>query len=238
MTGGARGASAPRRRILYGRRRGRRLRPGQRELVDRLLPTLDIRPAPDEEVAPAALFSGEVRGIWLEIGFGGGEHLAWQASRHPGIGMIGCEPFMNGVARLLAEIDARDIGNIRLFRDDARLLLARLPADSIGRVFILFPDPWPKARHHKRRIVSVPVLSDLARIMRDGSELRIATDDPGYLEWILEHVDGHEAFEEVSGADRRNRTADWPPTRYERKAAEAGRASAFLRYSRRPRGLS
>ena len=238
MTGGARGASAPRRRILHGRRRGRRLRPGQRELVDRLLPALDIRLAPDGEIAPAALFSGEIGDIWLEIGFGGGEHLAWQACRHPGIGMIGCEPFMNGVARLLAEIDARNIGNIRLFRDDARLLLARLPADSIGRVFILFPDPWPKVRHHKRRIVSEPVLSDLARTMRDGSELRIATDDPGYLEWILEHVDGHGGFEEVSGADRRNRPADWPPTRYERKAAAAGRASAFLRYSRRARGPS
>lgn len=238
MTGGACGAPAPRRRILHGRRRGRRLRPGQRELVDRLLPALDIRPSQGEAIAPAALFSGEVGDVWIEIGFGGGEHLAWQACRHPGIGMIGCEPFMNGVARLLAEIDARDIGNIRLFRDDARLLLARLPADSIGRVFILFPDPWPKARHHKRRIVSEPVLSDLARIMRDGSELRIATDDPGYLEWILEHVDGHEDFEEASGADRGKRTADWPPTRYERKAAAAGRASAFLRYWRRPRGLS
>ena len=229
------GTSAPRRRILYGRRRGRRLRSGQRELFARLLPALDIRLTLGEPVAPAALFSSKVDDIWLEIGFGGGEHLAWQASRNPGIGMIGCEPFVNGVARLLAEIEARSIGNIRLFRDDARLLLAELPEASIGRVFILFPDPWPKARHHKRRIVSGPVLSHLARIMRDGSELRMATDDPGYLEWILDHVDGHEAFTEVSGADRGNRTADWPPTRYERKAAAAGRASAFLRYARRPR---
>lgn len=217
-----------RRRVLYGRRRGRRLRTSQRELVERLLPGLEA--SADDMARPASLFPFEPDDIWCEIGFGGGEHLVWQASRNPTVGMIGCEPFVNGTARLLRAVSEEGIRNIRLFCDDARLMLQGLPGGSIGRVFLLYPDPWPKARHHKRRMVSDPVLAELARIMRGGSELRIATDDDGYLEWILEHMDRQRGFSETWRGTAR--PDDWPPTRYERKAVSAGRTSTFLRYAR------
>ena len=223
-----------RRRILYGRRRGRRLRPGQRDLVNRLLPDLEI--APDTApLTPAGLFHEGVGDLWLEIGFGGGEHLAWQAQQHPDIGMIGCEPFLPGTAKLVAKIERCGIRNIRLYRDDARLLLDRLPDNSLGRVFILFPDPWPKARHHKRRVVNANVLSSLAATMRDGAELRVATDDAGYLEWILELLRRHDAFAPLGPEYAHTRPENWPPTRFEEKAKAAGRVSAFMHYMRRPR---
>jgi tRNA (guanine-N7-)-methyltransferase len=164
----------------------------------------------------------------MEIGFGAGEHLAAQAEQYRGIGFIGCEVFENGVARLVGEIARRALGNIRIFADDARLLLDCLQPGSIGRVFILFPDPWPKQRHHKRRLVAPATLDRLGGIMRPGAELRLATDDPGYLAWMLEHVTGHR-----TPADWRERTPDWPATRYEEKARAAGRMPAFLRFIRR-----
>ena len=176
------------------------------------------------------------RPLWLEIGFGGGEHLAHQADCHPAIGFLGCEVFENGIAKLLAEIDRRGLANIRVFSDDARLLLAALPAASVDRVFILFPDPWPKERHKKRRLVSGETLDRLAAIMRGGAELRLATDDPDYLSWMLERVTRHPAFEWLARrpADWRERPADWPSTRYEEKARAAGRTAYFLRVIRRP----
>ena len=224
-----------RRRILYGRRRGRRLRPAQRDRVDGLLPRLEIDPAGlAGDFEPARLFDGAVRGVWLEVGFGGGEHLAWQARHHPDIGLIGCEPYINGVVKMLGLIERDDLANVRLFRDDARLLVDALPPRSLDRAFILFPDPWPKARHHKRRIVSDAVLARLADAMTGGAELRIATDDPGYLEWILRHMQRHPAFvwQARRPADWRERPADWPATRYEQKALAAGRSCAYLRYVR------
>jgi tRNA (guanine-N7-)-methyltransferase len=223
------------RRILYGRRRGRRLRTGQRHLVETLLPRLaiDLASAPDL-IAPAGLFEDAPREVWLEIGFGAGEHLAVQARANPGIGLIGCEPYLNGVVRLLTAIEAEGRRNIRILRDDARLLVARLAAASIGRVFILFPDPWPKARHHKRRMVSPAMLAGLARVMAAGAELRIATDDGGYLAAIvtLMHADGNFEWLARRPDDWRRRPADWPATRYEEKALAAGRRPAFLRYRR------
>jgi tRNA (guanine-N7-)-methyltransferase len=225
-----------RRRILYGRRRGRRLRTGQRARVEELLPKLEI----DVENFDTAALFGDGRPLWLEIGFGGGEHLAWQASAHPDVGVIGCEPFMNGVVKLLGTIDSDGIENVRLFRDDARLLVERLPPASLDRAFILFPDPWPKARHHKRRIVSDAVLGQLADALVDGAELRIATDDPGYLEWILMHMRRQADFDWQARrpVDWRERPGDWPQTRYEAKAVAAGRRCAFLTYRRRPRGTA
>ena len=155
-------------RLLYGRRHGHRLRAGQKERLERLLPKLAI-PLPDEniEIDPKALFPKTLDDIWLEIGFGGGEHLAWQAGAHAGIGFLGCEPFVNGIARLLGQIEAADLQNVRIFPDDARTLLAALPPASLGRVFVLFPDPWPKKRHHKRRFVSTGNLDALARVMKE-----------------------------------------------------------------------
>jgi tRNA (guanine-N7-)-methyltransferase len=225
------------RELLYGRRRGRKLRPGQRERRNALLPELSFSLPQSGRLAPATLFAPPIRDIWLEIGFGGGEHLADQAERHPGIGFIGCEIFENGVTKLLGEIERRRLANIRIYPDDARPLLAALAPSSIGRVFILFADPWPKARHHKRRLVAPATLDCLADIMRDGAELRLATDDPGYLSWMLERATDHPALLWTArrSADWRDRPADWPATRYEDKARKAGRAPAFLRFERRVR---
>ena len=229
-----RGPRSPSR--VFGRRRGRALRPGRTALVAELLPRLAVALPGSCRLDPQTLFGGVPRPLWLEIGFGGGEHLAHQAHCHPAIGFLGCEVFENGIAKLLAEIDRRGLANIRVFSDDARLLLAALPAASVDRVFILFPDPWPKERHKKRRLVSGETLDRLAAIMKGGAELRLATDDPDYLSWILERVIRQPAFEWLAHrpADWRERPADWPPTRYEEKARAAGRAPYFLRIIRRP----
>jgi tRNA (guanine-N7-)-methyltransferase len=230
-------SAAPQRRVLYGRRRGRPLRLGQQGLVDSLLPSLAFSLPVASGADPGGLFADPPQAIWIEIGFGGGEHLASLAEHHPEIGFIGCEVFENGIAKLLGEIERRRLANIRLFVDDARLLIAALPASSIERVFILFPDPWPKQRHHKRRIVSAETLDELARIMTDGAELRLATDDLDYFSWMLECVTGHPAFDWLARrpGDWRERPADWPPTRYEQKARAAGRIPSFLRARRLPR---
>lgn len=232
-----RSAGAPRQRFLYGRRRGRKLRAGQQTLLETLLPRLRVELPPNGPLDPRALFGPGIDAVWLEIGFGAGEHLAAQAAAEPRTGMIGCEVFENGVVKLLAELQRLALGNVRLFIDDARLLLAVLPQASIARVFILFPDPWPKLRHHKRRIIAPATLDLLAQVMADGAELRLATDDRAYLGWMLERLTGHPAFEWLARrpADWRERGADWPATRYEQKALAAGRMPTFLRFRRRPR---
>lgn len=225
-------------RVLYGRRRGRRLRPTRQRLVDELLPQLTVDPdrqPPD----PAAWFDRPIDSLWLEVGFGAGEHLLAQALRHPKIGFIGCEPYINGVARMLAEMagGARSErpDNIRIFPDDARLLIDRLPPRSVDRVFVLFPDPWPKTRHHRRRFVAPRQLDQLARVMSPGAELRLATDHMGYLRWMLFHCLGHAAFEWLARgpADWRARPPDWPATRYEEKAVACGETCVYLRFERR-----
>ncbi len=161
---------------------------------------------------------------WLEIGFGGGEHLAHQAALHPEIGIIGCEPYINGIAGLLKHIDDHKLHNIRIYSEDARLLMERLPDASLERVFILYPDPWPKARHHKRRLISTEFLNALARVMKPGAELRLATDHADYCAWMLEHLLSHSAFEWTAKIcdDWLNPPPDWISTRYEQKAL-AGR---------------
>lgn len=205
-----------------------------------MLPLLSFAVPEDGLLDPASLFPAPPREIWLEIGFGGGEHLAAQAESHPGIGFVGCEVFENGIAKLLREIDRRGLANVRLYPNDARPLLAALTPRSVGRVFILFPDPWPKARHHKRRLVAPATLDRLAEIMTDGAELRLATDDPGYLSWMLEHATNHPAFSWTARrpADWRERPEDWPATRYERKARKVDRTPAFLRFIRRARRIA
>jgi tRNA (guanine-N7-)-methyltransferase len=214
-----------RERTLYGRRRGKKLRAGQEALLDTLLPKLSVKLPLNEPLGD--------RELWLEVGFGSGEHLVWQAERNPEVTLLGCEPFINGVAKCLAHIERTGVGNVRLFNDDARLLMAALPERSLSRVFILFPDPWPKTRHHKRRFVARTTLDQLARLMKPGAELRLATDDPSYLPWMVEHACRHPAFEWLAErpADWRGRPADWPPTRYEQKML-AGHKPAFLRLRR------
>lgn len=215
-------------RFLYGRRKGRKLKGGRKAALESL-PALAIPPG-DTALDPDALFRRPVRDVWLEIGFGAGEHLAAQAAAHPDIGFIGAEPFENGVAALLARVQAEQLANVRVFPDDARLLLARLPGASIGRLFVLFPDPWPKARHHKRRIVGPATIPAFARILKPGAELRFASDDAAYVEWTLEHMAAAPDFALAS----RTRGADWPETRYEAKARAAGAVCSYLTFVRRP----
>ncbi|HEX6103369.1 MAG TPA: tRNA (guanine(46)-N(7))-methyltransferase TrmB [Alphaproteobacteria bacterium] len=232
------GTDSAERLQLYGRRRGRRLRAGQQALLSELLPKLRIElPPPGGHLDPTALFP-DAREVWLEIGFGGGEHLAWQAARHPKIGFIGAEFFLNGVAGLLGHLARGGIGNVRIHPDDARPLLKALPDRSIGRAFLLFPDPWPKARHARRRFVGPENLAELARILKAGAELRIASDDPGYVAWALEHLTRSPDFQWLARGplDWRVRPDDWPPTRYEEKASKAGRRPAYLRFRRRGPG--
>jgi tRNA (guanine-N7-)-methyltransferase len=210
----------------YGRRRGRARSRRQQDLWLRVLPQVAF--------APETLSQHAASETWLEIGFGGGEHLVWQATHHPHTRFVGCEPFEDGVVKVLDAIESRDITNIRLWPDDARPLLRALPAASIGRVFILFPDPWPKARHQKRRLVSPETIEELARVMRPRAELRIGTDIGSYAAAILQAVQGHRAFIWAceSPSDWRLRPEDWPGTRYEAKALAAGRRCYYFRFRR------
>lgn len=228
----------PRQRpIFYGRRRGKRLRKGAAALLDSLLPRIRVpMPEPGRALDPRALFDAPVRAVWLEIGFGAGEHLAAQAVANPDVGLIGAEVYVNGVAKLLRHIERGGIGNIRVYHGDVRLLLPALPDASLERVFLLFPDPWPKKRHAERRFVNPGNLAELARLLADGGELRIASDDPTYQEWTLEQMPAAPVFEPVEQTTRR--PDDWPQTRYEAKAAREGRQSLFLRYRRRPRAAA
>jgi tRNA (guanine-N7-)-methyltransferase len=227
---------APRRKF-YGRRKGRQLRQGQQALIDDLLPRLTIPLPKSGLLDPATLFANAPRQIWLEIGFGGGEHLAQQAKANPEIGFIGCEVFENGVASMLAHIRDEELANIRLHPEDARDLLAVLPPRSISRLFLLFPDPWPKKRHAGRRFINQANLDLLATLLVDGAEFRVGSDDPGYIAWALAHVTAHPAFQWLaqSPADWSRRPEDWPETRYERKALKASRKPAYFRFRRRPR---
>ncbi|MDX2027966.1 MAG: tRNA (guanosine(46)-N7)-methyltransferase TrmB [Alphaproteobacteria bacterium] len=177
-----------------------------------------------------ALFSFKPAAIWLEIGFGGGEHLAAQAGRNPNTGFIGCEPFLNGIASLLDHIDRKQLNNVRIFPGDARELLDALPDSSIARCFLLFPDPWPKARHAKRRFIGPENMPRLARVLRSCAELRVATDDRQLADWIRDTLKASPDFTKTY--DSPHPPKDWVPTRYEQKALKAQRNPAYLSYCR------
>jgi len=220
---------------FYGRRRGRRLRRQREQLLEELLPALELPlPADGSMLDMPALFARPMREVWLEIGFGNGEHLIWQAHNHADIGIIGAEPFLNGVARLLTYIDENNTDNIRIVADDVRPIMERLPAASIGRVFVLFPDPWQKARHHKRRLINAQFLDRLADVMADDAELRLATDDADYAACMLHLGLGHSAFEWLARrpGDWCLRPGDWPATRYEQKNRSGGHGPVFLQFRR------
>jgi tRNA (guanine-N7-)-methyltransferase len=219
----------------FGRRRGRGLSPRQRALCEEVLPRVSVPLDPAALLSPAALFTPPATETWLEIGFGGGEHLLWQAAHNPQVGLIGCEPFQDGVVKVLGAIAAEGIANIRVHPDDARPLLRMLPDASIGRAFVLFPDPWPKKRHHKRRLLSPDTISDLARVLRNRGELRIGTDSGDYAAAILQVVLGAGAFTWMAerAADWGQRPSDWPQTRYEAKALRDGRRCYYFRFMKR-----
>ena len=226
----------PPRRQIWGRRHGPRLRPGRQGLLETSLPELALAIPENGRLDPAGAFPSPLEAVWLEIGFGGGEHLAALAQRHPEVGFVGVEPFVNGVARLLSHVDELGLRNVRIVMDDARLLLRALPAASIARAFVLFPDPWPKLRHHKRRIVNTATAAALARVLTPGAELRLATDDPDYARAMLETLRREPAFDWLaeSSRDWLVRPDDWPATRYEDKALTAGRTPVYLRFARLP----
>ena len=218
---------------LYGRRQDKGLKPRQARLMTELLPSVSTPNPEAGRIDPLALFPG-AREIWLEVGFGGGEHLAWQAAQNPDVGLIGAEPFVNGVAKLLAQIDDAGLENIRIRHGDARPLIEALDDASLARIFVLHPDPWPKKRHHKRRMVSPWFFAEAARLLRSGGELRIASDIPDYIRWTLMHAQSAPDFEWMAACadDWRSRPADWPQTRYEAKALREGRTPCYLSFRR------
>lgn len=217
---------------FYGRRKGKRLRPGQEGLLATLLPRLRVPPGPGG-IDLAALHPRAER-VRLEIGFGGGEHLAAEARAHPGTGFIGCEPFVNGMAKLLATIEREGLANIRLWDGDAAELLPRLPAASLDRVSLLYPDPWPKRRQRKRRFVSDESLGALARVLAPGGEFRFATDIDDYAGWVLARVLRSPDFRwnAERAPDWRTPFPGWPGTRYEAKALAEGRRPTYLTFER------
>ena len=224
------------RRFIYGRRGGPKLKPGQRRRLEVQLPALAVAPpAGGGRWEPAQLAAPGTRALWLEIGFGGGEHLAWQAARHPEATHLGVEPYRHGVAALLARVEAEGLTNVRICVDDARLVLAALPDGALRRLHVLFPDPWPKRRHHKRRLVNTETVGEMARALRPGGELRLASDDTDYVGWMLAALrrEPRLAWRARRAADWRTRPANWPATRYEEKARAAGRVCVFLRFVRR-----
>ena len=221
------------RRNFYGRIHGKTLRPSQKaylaqDLAGLSLPgiTRDDNPA-RMAIDPAAIFGG--RPLWLEVGFGGGEHLVHMAAANPGIGIIGCEPYVNGIAMLLGKARAAGVSNMRIHPGDVRDLFEVLPAGSVSKAFLNYPDPWPKARHHRRRFVTQGYLAAFARVMAPGAEFRVATDIEDYVRQTLEEVP-LAGFGLVSQGGVA--WDDWISTRYEMKALREGRVPHYLTYRR------
>jgi tRNA (guanine-N7-)-methyltransferase len=209
---------------LYGRRKGKALRPHHASLIAELLPKLAFDPQHLDRSKP----------LRLEIGFGGGEHLAHQAALHPDIAFIGAEPFVNGVAKLLALIEAKGLTNISIHAGDARELFAHLPEGSLERIYLLYPDPWPKTRHHRRRLVSQENLRHFHRLLKPGGLFLFASDIAHYVQWTLFEMRRAGGFTWLaeSAADWRTPFPDWTPTRYEAKARREGRVPSYLTFRR------
>ncbi|RHW18290.1 tRNA (guanosine(46)-N7)-methyltransferase TrmB [Sphingomonas gilva] len=218
-------------RRLYGRRQGHKLRVGQAQLVEDLLPRVAV---PDSGALDAVRLFGDDRPLELEIGFGAGEHLAAQAAARPDRGFIGCEPFLNGVVGALGHIREGGLANVRLHMGDALDILERLPDRSLSRVYLLHPDPWPKARHAKRRMVNHGPLDLIAAKLQPGCEFRLGTDDPTYCRWAMMVMGERRDFAWTArtAADFLDRPDDWPETRYERKARRQGHEVWYFRYRR------
>jgi tRNA (guanine-N7-)-methyltransferase len=227
------GAARPPHGSFFGRRKGHKLRPHQADLIEHLLPHLSI-----DIASPASslteLFDPPVQAMRLEIGFGGGEHLIAEAQTLPDTGFIGCEPYVNGMAKILAQIEAHNIGNIRLFAGDAAELLAWLPPQSLARIDLIHPDPWPKRRHWKRRFVQDATVMEMARVLRPRGEFRFVHDIDDYTAWTLAHLLRAPDFRWLA-----ERADDWrlpwpgyTMTRYGRKAEREGRVANYLRFER------
>lgn len=220
------------RSAFFGRRVGKTLRGQQQDAIARLLPAR--RFALEDAADPAALFAHRPREIRLEIGFGGGEHLIAHAARRPEAGFIGVEPFLNGMARMLVDLEQSGLANIRVIDLDAALVLARLPAGSLAGADLFYPDPWPKRRHWKRRFVNPENLDLIARALAPGAEFRFASDVPHYVGWTLAEVRRHGAFRWTArtAADWMTPHPHWSGTRYEQKARAQGRTPTYLTFVR------
>ena len=229
------GDAGPVARTLYGRRKGKKLRLHQAELVTSTLPDLssDVSRTIDD---PASLFSFHPRSIRVEIGFGGAEHLVHEASGHPEIGYVGCEPFVNGVAKLLVQIEDRQLANVRAHHGDAREVLVRLPDQSVERVDVLYPDPWPKWRQRKRRFLSARNIAEIGRVLKVGGVLRFATDIDDYAGWVLARIIRNPEWRWEEGEPGARNWVEpwsgWPGTRYEAKAFREGRKPVYLTFRR------
>lgn len=224
-------------RNFYGRLRGKTIRASQHDYLENdLAPLSPGAISWEENPDRLALDLTKVFGakaIWLEIGFGGGEHLVHMAQLNPEIGLVGCEPFINGVAMLLGKIRKADVDNLRVYPGDVRNLFDVLPDETLSKVFLNYPDPWPKKRHHRRRFVTPEHLAPLHRVMKLGAELRVATDIPDYVRQTLEQVP-KQGFEWLADrpSDWRDPWSDWTSTRYEQKALREGRTPHYLTFRR------
>ena len=218
-------------RGFYGRTRGKALRAGQKRLLAEALPKFSIGP---ESLAEGQAFVPTPQEVWLEIGFGGGEHLIEQAKANPDVGLVGCEVFLNGVVAALAGLKREEISNVFLWRGDAQAVIKAVPDAFFSRVFMLYPDPWPKRRHRKRRVVSVGFIAALARVMSSGAEFRFATDADDYAGWTLSRflASPHFRWTAARADDWRQPWAGWRPTRYEAKARFHGRRPVYLTFVR------
>ena len=229
--------NAPKARVrenFFGRSRGKTLRPLQADLLAERMPTLGLDLAKPAPADLAELFAAGVSGVRLEIGFGGGEHLHLESGRHPGTGFIGVEPFRNSMAKMLVALEEEPRANLRLFGDDATLLLDWMPDACLNGIDLFYPDPWPKKKHWKRRFVNERTLRRFARVLKPGALFRFASDIETYVDWTLTHLRDHEAFEWLaqSPADWHTPYEGWPGTRYEAKAHREGRKGAYLTFRR------
>jgi tRNA (guanine-N7-)-methyltransferase len=228
------GAAISRHGSFFGRRKGHKLRLHQADLIEHLLPRLALDIASPAPPDLADLFDPPASDVRLEIGFGGGEHLIAEARALPNTGFIGCEPYVNGMAKILTQIEAHNIGNVRLFAGDATELLAWLPTHSLSRIDLIHPDPWPKRRHWKRRFVQDATVNAMARVLKPDGEFRFVSDIDDYCAWTLAHL--ARSPELVWTAERaddwRLPWADYTMTRYGRKAEREGRHAAYLRFRR------
>ena len=218
---------------FFGRRKGKPLSPTQQKLIDELLPKLSVNPSePITDIKHA--FAHNPAEIWLEIGFGGGEHMVRQAIDNPRVGIIGCEPFINGAVKALGQIEKEGVETIRLYDEDAAHVLDWLPDGSLDRIFLLYPDPWHKKRHWKRRFVSDKNLKRFVRVLKPGGLFRFASDIEDYVDWTLEHVSAIPELVEQGKRpeDRLVAWPDWKQTRYEEKAFREGRKPHYLSFRR------
>lgn len=217
---------------FYGRRKNRTVNGGRISVAEQCMLSEDI--LKEAVIDPAKILDQKI--LWLEVGFGKGEHLIGQAIKNPDVGFIGCEPFVNGAAHAAEQVVENGLSNVRIWQDDAVPLLSKFPDHCVDRLFLLFNDPWPKTRHYKRRFIQPHIVELLARLLKPGAQLRLATDDKSLAEWMLMHTANNPDFlwDNWQNGDWSTAPADWIETRYQQKAALQGRLAHYLDFTRQP----